>query len=118
MDEKKKQGTLNGDTKNENGGHKNDELKNLIAGYVAEAIKNEKATWEKDFSDRIVSEREEAAKMATMSAEDRAKAEMDKRQKDFENEILEVKHTPYNEKSIVVYENKDFICEAYKLDEN
>ena len=78
MDEKKKQGTLNGDTKNENGGHKNDELKNLIAGYVA--------TWEKDFSDRIVSEREDAAKMATMSAEDRAKAEMDKRQKDFENE--------------------------------
>ncbi len=63
---------------------KNDELKNLIAGYVAEAIKNEKATWEKDFSDRIVSEREDAAKMATMSAEDRAKAEMDKRQKDFE----------------------------------
>ena len=59
MDEKKKQGTLNGDTKNENGGHKNDELKNLIAGYVAEAIKNEKATWEKDFSDRIVSERED-----------------------------------------------------------
>ncbi len=53
MDEKKKQGTLNGDTKNENGGLKNDELKNLIAGYVAEAIKNEKATWEKDFSDRI-----------------------------------------------------------------
>ena len=53
MDEKKKQGTLNGDTKNENGGHKNDELKNLIARYVAEAIKNEKATWEKDFSDRI-----------------------------------------------------------------
>ena len=67
MDEKKKQGTLNGDTKNENGGHKNDELKNLIARYVAEAIKNEKATWEKDFSDRIVSEREDAAKMATMS---------------------------------------------------
>ena len=55
MDEKKKQGTLNGDTKNENRGHKNDELKNLIVGYVAEAIKNEKATWEKDFSDRIVS---------------------------------------------------------------
>lgn len=49
MDEKKKQGTLNGDTKNENGGHKNDELKNLIARYVAEAIKNEKATWEKIF---------------------------------------------------------------------
>ena len=54
MDEKKKQGTLNGDTKNENGGHKNDELKNLIASYVAEAIKNEKATWEKDFSDSII----------------------------------------------------------------
>lgn len=49
MDEKKKQGTLNGDTKNENGGHKNDELKNLIAGYVAEAIKNEKARGKKIF---------------------------------------------------------------------
>ena len=56
MDEKKKQGTLNGDAKNGSGGRKNDELKNLIASYVAEAIKNEKATWEKDFSDRIVSE--------------------------------------------------------------
>lgn len=49
MDEKKKQGTLNGDTKNENGGHKNDELKNLIAGYVAEAIKNRKSNVGKRF---------------------------------------------------------------------
>ena len=49
MDEKKKQGTLNGDTKNENRGHKNDELKNLIAGYVAEAIKNEKSNLGKRF---------------------------------------------------------------------
>ena len=38
--------------------------------------------------------------------------------KDFENEILEVKHKKKKKKSIVVYENKDFICEAYKLDEN
>ena len=58
MDEKKKQGTLNGDTKNENGGHKNDELKNLIARYVAEAIKNEKATWENE-RQQYVSERAE-----------------------------------------------------------
>ena len=79
MDEKKKQGTLNGDTKNENRGHKNDELKNLIVGYVAEAIKNEKATWEKDFSDRIVSDREDAVKMATMSAEERLKWTKDNR---------------------------------------
>ena len=49
MDGKTKQGTLNGDTKNENGGHKNDELKNLIAGYVAEAIKNEKQRGKKIF---------------------------------------------------------------------
>ena len=34
MDEKKKQGTLNCDTKNENVEHKNDKLKNLIALYV------------------------------------------------------------------------------------
>lgn len=82
----KKQGTLNDKTKNENEGHKNEELKSLIASCVAEAIKKEKDIWEKEFSERIVSERKEAAQMATMSAEDRAKAEMDKRQKDFENE--------------------------------
>ena len=57
MDEKKKQGTLNGDTKNENGGHKNDELKNFIASYVAEAIKNEKATWEKIFRQNRIGKR-------------------------------------------------------------
>ena len=35
MDEKKKQGTLNGDAKNGSGGRKNDELKNLIATILA-----------------------------------------------------------------------------------
>ena len=34
MDEKKKQGTLNGDAKNGSGGRKNDELKNLIASNL------------------------------------------------------------------------------------
>ncbi|MBN2837202.1 MAG: helix-turn-helix domain-containing protein [Fusobacteriaceae bacterium] len=37
--------------------------------------------------------------------------------KDFENEILEIKHSPYNETAIIVYENKDFICEAFRTDE-
>lgn len=95
MNERKNKGTLNNDNpKNKekkdvpenNTENKNDELKSLIAQYVSEALKNERNTWEKDFEARIVSEREEAAKMATMSSEERAKAEMDKREKNFETE--------------------------------
>ena len=117
MDEKKKQGTLNGDTKNENRGHKNDELKNLIVGYVAEAIKNEKATWEKDFSDRIVSEREDAVKMATMSAEDRAKAENERQQyvserAEFEAaKELAAQNLPVNFARMVADADKDIMAE-------
>ena len=69
-----------------NEGHKNDELKSLIAKYVSEAVKDERSIWEKDFETRIISEREEAAKMAAMSSEERARAEMDKREKNFETE--------------------------------
>jgi hypothetical protein len=70
----------------ENKERKNDELKTLITQLVSEAVKNEKGAWEKDFEARIASEREEAAKMATMSSEERARAEMDKREKNFETE--------------------------------
>lgn len=92
MYEKKKQGTLKDEFSKEKQGcgnnapENNEELKSLIAGYVEEALKTAKASWEKDFETRIASEREDAAKMATMSSEERAKAEMERKQKDFETE--------------------------------
>lgn len=97
MNERKNKGTLNNDfskrkqseektVPENNEGRKNDELKSLIAKYVSEAVKNERSKWEKDFEARITSEREEAARMATMSSEERARAEMDKREKNFETE--------------------------------
>lgn len=64
----------------------NDELRQLIAQFVAEAVKNERASFEKDFEGRIASEREDAQRLASMSAEDRAKVEMERREKDFESE--------------------------------
>lgn len=97
MYEKKKQGTFKDKFSKENHGHKNDmpennggqeneELKSLIARYVDEALKAAKSSWDKDMETRIASEREDAAKMAAMSSEERARVEMERRQKDFETE--------------------------------
>lgn len=94
MYEKKNKGTLNdkypqnnkGHKNDANKGHENDELKSVIATYVQEALKEAKASWEKEFETRISAEREDAAKLATMSSEERAKVEMERKQKDFENE--------------------------------
>lgn len=36
---------------------------------------------------------------------------------DFENEILEVKHTPFNENMIIIYKEEDFLCIAEKTAE-
>lgn len=88
MNEKNVWGTLNngrnkGHKKDEN---KNNELEELIVSLVSEAVKNERDVWEKEFEQKIVSEREDAARLATMSADDRAKAEIEKKQKAFETE--------------------------------
>ena len=45
-----------------------------------------KAQREKENEEKILSERDDAAKMATMSADERARAEMEKRQKAFDAE--------------------------------
>lgn len=94
MYEKKNKGTLNEKCSKDDKGHKNnnskgqenDELKSVVASYVQEALKDAKVLWEKDFETRISAEREDAAKLATMSTEERAKVEMERKQKDFENE--------------------------------
>lgn len=86
MYEKTKQGTLKNEQQKEKQGHRNEEIKSLIAKYVAEAVNEAKASWEKDFETRIASEREDAARLASMSSEERAREEMERKQKDFETE--------------------------------
>ncbi len=75
MEEKKKKET-----------EKQPDIKALVERYVAEAVKNIKDSFGKDFEARIAAEREDAAKMAQMSSEERAKAEIEKSRKDFETE--------------------------------
>lgn len=90
MDAKEKKGTLNTIPEKESEGHKNNEgaqqenkeLKAVIEKYIAEA----RESWEAELEERIKSEREDAARLASMSSEERAKVEMEKRQKDFETE--------------------------------
>lgn len=65
---------------------KNDELRELIKGMISEEMESAKEGFKKDFETRVTAEREDAAKLASMTAEERAKFEMDKKQKDFEEE--------------------------------
>lgn len=97
MYEKKNKGTLNKEYSRENEGHKketpenceghkNDDMKSAMMELIAAELEKAKASWAKDLEDRIASEREDAAKLATMSSEERAKVEMDRREKNFESE--------------------------------
>lgn len=85
MDENKK-GTLKSDPKTEKEGHKNNDIKSLVAEYINEALSEFKASIGKEFEERIAAERDDAAKMAAMSSEERAKAEIEKSRKSFESE--------------------------------
>lgn len=53
---------------------------------VTEALKTAKAKWESDYKDKLKKEKDEAARLAKMSAEDRAKEEFEKQKQDFEAE--------------------------------
>lgn len=53
---------------------------------VTEALKTAKAKWESDYKDKLKKEKDEAARLAKMSAEDRAKEEFEKQKQDFETE--------------------------------
>lgn len=86
MIDKKNKGTLKSEKPQINEGQENENLKSLIEQYVKEAVQGFKESFGKDFEGRIAAEREEAAKMATMSSEERAKAEIERNRKDFETE--------------------------------
>ncbi len=70
----------------EKGEQKQNELRELVKSLISEEMENAKEGFKKDFETRVNAEREDAAKLASMSAEERAKFEMDKKQKDFEAE--------------------------------
>lgn len=53
---------------------------------VNQALENKKAEWEKDYSERLKAEKDEAARLAKMSADERAKAEFEKEKELFNNE--------------------------------
>ncbi|MCI5891829.1 MAG: DUF4355 domain-containing protein [Clostridiales bacterium] len=57
---------------------------------VQQALATAEAKWQKDYEAKLADEINEAARLAKMSAEDRAKAEFDKRVKEFEDR--EAKH--------------------------
>ena len=65
------------------------ELKAMIKQYVCEALEDMKQSFGREIETRIAAEREDAAKMASMSSEDRARAEIEKSRKAFESERAE-----------------------------
>lgn len=76
----------NNSQENKKPAEQNAELKELIKSIIGDELKGAREAWEKDMEVRVNAEREDAAKLASMSAEERAKFEMDKKQKDFETE--------------------------------
>ncbi len=62
------------------------EMEKLIAENVEEALKNARTAWDKENESKIAAERDDAARLASMSAEERAKAELDKRESAFAQE--------------------------------
>lgn len=57
-----------------------------IQKRVDEALKSARTGWDKEVEERLKSEREDAAKLASMSAEERARTEMERKQKAFDEE--------------------------------
>lgn len=58
----------------------------FIQKSIESALRKEKELWQKELEERVAREREDAAKLASMSSEERAKEEMDRRQRAFESE--------------------------------
>lgn len=52
---------------------------------VTDALKTARTKWESEYSERLKAEKDEAARLAKMTADERAKAEFEKRVKDFDD---------------------------------
>lgn len=53
---------------------------------IEKAITEKKSEWEKGLEERLAAERDEATRLATMSADERSRLEFDKKQKAFDEE--------------------------------
>lgn len=82
----KNQGTQNAEPEKEGKIYSQQELEAEVERRVNAALKSAKGSWDKENEMRLQSEREEAARMATMSADERARAEIEKKQKAFDEE--------------------------------
>ena len=85
MNEKNNKERLDAADEKKNGA----DIKAAIKQYVSEALEDMKQSFGKEIETRIAAEREDAAKMASMSSEERAKAEIEKSRQAFENERAE-----------------------------
>lgn len=57
-----------------------------LQSEIEKAVAEQRAEWEKGLDERVNAEREEAARLATMSSDERSRAEFDKKQKAFDEE--------------------------------
>lgn len=62
------------------------EVQEIIKSEIANAVNEAKASWEKEAQSRIAAERDDAAKLASMSAEERARTELNRREAQFAEE--------------------------------
>lgn len=62
------------------------ELQSETDRRVTEALKTAQSKWVADYEKKLKSEKDEAARLAKMSAEERAQAEFEKERKEFERE--------------------------------
>ena len=62
------------------------EFQSEVDKRVTEALKSAQTKWQSDYEIKLKAERDEAAKLAKMSAEERAKAEFDKEREKFNTE--------------------------------
>lgn len=60
--------------------------KEQLEKEIAKAVSEKQSKWEKELEARLSAERDEAARLATMSADERSKEEFDKKQKAFDEE--------------------------------
>ena len=60
--------------------------KEQLEREIEKAVLEKKSEWEKGLEERLAAERDEAARLATMSADERSREEFDKKQKAFDEE--------------------------------
>ncbi len=60
--------------------------KEQLEKEIEKAVSERKSEWEKELEERLEAERSEAARLATMSADERSRVEFDKKQKAFDEE--------------------------------